>query len=309
MRTDTSGRAARDQRNHLVIGRCIGWYRTEAADLTVEDRACIWRSVATWLDDHYQTTLDQATEEQLAEWRSAQTCSPRTLAKKISGLHVFYTWLLEIDQSRTDDPSRRLRRPRRVKRDSDLVTKVITDEEFFAAVEAAVPDAELVALLLLGRYCGLRRVEMARLRVCDVQPREGGGAWLAVLGKGSVWRRVPCPPLVHRVLRPFLHGRGYLFTHRLGRPYRPREIGDKVNGHLRALGIGHVMHDTRHTYATVALELGANIRQVQELLGHASLETTALYTHVQPTELAEVVDLVTSRSLEHAPPSALRSTS
>lgn len=296
--SDEAGRLERAERNHLIIGRCIRWYRHEAADLTVEGRTYLWRNVATWLDDHYQVTLDAASTDQLQDWRDSQTCSPRSLAVKVSGLHVFFFWLIEVAELREDDPSRRVKRPRRVKRDGDsAVSKAMTEDQFRLALEAALHDVVLVGLLMLGRYCGLRRCELVRLRTGDVEPRDGGGAWLTVLGKGSVWRRVPCPPEVYAVLKPLLVGGGSVFTHPDGRAYTSPQIGYKVNSHLKRLGIPHTLHDTRHSCGTYALEQGANLREVQELLGHASPDTTAIYTHVQPAALAEVVDLVTRRAI------------
>jgi site-specific recombinase XerD len=296
--TDSDDAQQRLRHNHHVIDRALRWYRTESAPLTVYDRRLLWHQLAQWLDDHHQTTIDQATKQQLQDWRESLRVSPRSEARMISGVHRLYWWMCEIAEIRTDDPSRQLTRPRRVKRDN-LAKKAMTEADFFLALQAAVHDPELVVLLLLGRFLGLRRCELSRLRVCDVIPRiDQPGAWIDVHGKGDQWRRLPCPPQIHKLLKPFLRGQGYVFTKASGDPHTPRDVGRKVNRHLRELGITHRLHATRHACATRTLQGGANVRQVQQLLGHSSLEEVATYAEVEPDELAAVVDLLTRKVLE-----------
>lgn len=286
--------AQRARRNQLGLSRFSRWYRAEGmSETTVEHRLIVLRQVAAFLDER-GTALDDATEEQLREWRYQLDVSPRTAAGYISGLHVYYgAYLVETEECRPDDPSRRLKRPRRVKLSEP---NPITEGEVYLILEAAQIDPELFAILMLMRYAGLRSVEVSRLRVADVEDREDGGLWLRVHGKGDRWRKIPAAAEIRVALAPFRRTQGWLFTTPDGAQWRPREISRRVSLHIRSLAIGHTAHHLRHSFATRTLAVEPNIRKLQLLMGHANLESTAIYTRVEPADLAEVVDLMTSTS-------------
>jgi site-specific recombinase XerD len=285
-----------DAANQALLGRFRKWYRSEGwSECSLRHHLCVYRQVAAYLRDHYRVTLLEAEESQLIEYRYSLTISPRSIATYVSAIHVLYrNFICRRERLREDDPSREVDRPPRV-RDSE--SNPVSERQVFLALEGATHDYELFAWIMLMRYCGLRCVEVSRLRVSDVDEREDGGAWLRVRGKGDRLRGVPVSPEVLPALRPFLRGQGYVFTRTGGKQWSPDGIGKRIRAHFDHLGIEHTAHHLRHSFATRTLEVAPDIRKVQTLMGHASPETTAVYTRVEPAGTAEVVDLMTRRSL------------
>jgi integrase/recombinase XerC len=166
------------------------------------------------------------------------------------------------------------------------------------AGEAPLRDRALVELLY---GAGLRVGELAALDVRDVDLHRGD---VRVLGKGGVERVVPLPAAARNALDRYLaqrRGPGLraepLFTalrRRAGAPARlgVRDVRRILKRRALRAGIGERVHPhrLRHSYATHLLDMGADLREIQELLGHASLSTTEKYTAVSAERLAEVYD-------------------
>jgi integrase/recombinase XerD len=144
---------------------------------------------------------------------------------------------------------------------------------------------------------GLRRLELLRLKVHDVEPDRG--TVLVREGKGRKDRVVPIGPRALAWVRRWLvevrpefavpSDEGILFLTRQGRPIGAAGFTALMGRYVRrALACPGACHVFRHTVATLMLENGADVRYVQELLGHAYLETTQIYTHVSVLELREV---------------------
>jgi len=296
MPPSTRGKKGRTKSNELHIGRFIRWYASEGgAQLTIDSyRRVYWRA-ADWLSAHHKVALVDAQYAQLQEWREALTCSPRSAANYISALHLFFgEFLVGVVEYRLDDPAARVKRPKRIKKGNP---DPVEEPDVFLALDAATHDPELFAWLMLYRYGGLRRMEVAGLRAGDLADRAGGGLWLTVRGKGGKVRRVPVAAEVASALRPFRGGQGPLFTKPSGKGYRPADVGERIRQHFAELDIQHVGHHLRHSFATRTLEVEPNIRKLQILLGHSSPETTAMYTLVEPEGAADSVDEMTARSL------------
>jgi integrase/recombinase XerD len=145
---------------------------------------------------------------------------------------------------------------------------------------------------------GLRRMELAALELGDI---DAAGQTLSVRrGKGGHGRRIPISPRALRWLRRYLEqarpsllgdsDSEALFLDDLGTRFEGRRLGDRVGRLLRAAGIGKrgACKLFRHGVATAMLENGADLRHVQEMLGHADISTTQVYAHVTITELKRV---------------------
>jgi site-specific recombinase XerD len=227
------------------------------------------------------------------------TCgrSRRSVARSASSLRRYFGWSRRRGY-RADDPTARLSAPRpdgRLPRvlDADELTHLLDQPP---TVATAGPEAirlrdDAVLELLYG--AGLRVGELCRLDVDDL--RRGDRA-LTVWGKGSKQRRVPVgEPAVDAVARWVQHGRpelppapGHevaLFLNRRGHRLTPRDVRRLLD--RRSSSPTHP-HALRHTYATHLLDGGADLRAVQELLGHADLATTQIYTHVSRERLRAV---------------------
>jgi integrase/recombinase XerC len=112
---------------------------------------------------------------------------------------------------------------------------------------------------------------------------------LVVMGKGARERSLSLSPLVVRELRRYgVRRSGYVFARRDGRggPNTARNISYRISRHHRSVGVAATAHQWRHWFATELLDAGANVREVQEALGHERLESTAIYTRVRPRSIA-----------------------
>ena len=226
-----------------------------------------------------------------------------SIARRVGAIHTFYRWAKARGVVQ-DDPSALLGRPKVVSR-LPVVLRVPEAATLVEAPEAAAgssaADAAVAArdraILELMYGSGLRVSEVAGLTIERIDLDRGR---VTVFGKGDKEREVPLGDpareaveawlVVRDVLQP---GSGdALFTNRRGRPIGPRDIRRLVGRYAGATLSGRRVtpHTLRHSFATHLLEGGADIRAVQEMLGHASVATTQRYTHVSRSRLFEAYE-------------------
>jgi integrase/recombinase XerC len=222
-----------------------------------------------------------------------------TIARKAASVRAYARFLRRQGVIATD-PGRFLRAPKGGSR----LPRVPRRDEANAMLDAVSPTDTAtaftirdLAVLELLYGAGLRISECCGLREADVDLKR---ATVTVLGKGSKIRRLPLgEPAVDAVRNYLRHGRGLLarpaspdrlFLNRLGRVLTPRDARRILD--RNPLPDGRVLHphSLRHAYATHLLEGGADLRAVQELLGHADLSTTQVYTHVTRDRLRSVYE-------------------
>ncbi len=219
---------------------------------------------------------------------TARGLEPRSLARLVSAMRCFGRWLAETGRAPAD-PSLGLRSPGK----PGKLPGFMSVREVTAVLEGIPCDTPASvrnrAVLELLYGCGLRASEASSVSV-EAYNREE--LTLRITGKGSKQRIVPIPAqtAVHldrwlSVRQSFLGRRqdpGTIFLSIRGRKLDPRDIGrivaSAVNG--AAVSAGVSPHTFRHSFATHLLERGAGLREVQELLGHAGLGTTQIYTHL-----------------------------
>jgi integrase/recombinase XerC len=228
---------------------------------------------------------------------------PSTLGHKLAALRTFFRYLVREGVCPLDPTSgipaprapKRLPRPLAV---DDCVSLMEVSESAAAPDEKLLRDRALVELLY---GAGLRVGEVSSLDVRDMDLHRGD---VRVLGKGGVERVVPVPVEARIALRAYLAVRQTpgllgkpLFTALRPRRDGPRRLGVRDIRRIlksRALRAGiHERvhpHRLRHSYATHLLDMGADLREIQELLGHVSLSTTEKYTAVSVDRLSEVYD-------------------
>jgi site-specific recombinase XerD len=222
-----------------------------------------------------------------------------TIARKAAALRRYFGWLRRSG-SLSSDPARRLSAPA----GEDRLPRVLSRTEVEAMLDtpvpraAAVPDAvrrrdDAVLELLYGS--GLRVSELTGLDLGDVDLSSG---IVVVWGKGSKQRRVPMHAACVDALRTWLDdGRhalvrpsspaGAIFLNARGNRLGPRDVRRILDRRSR---IPTHPHALRHSFATHLLDGGADLRVVQELLGHATLQTTQVYTHVSKDHLVTVYE-------------------
>jgi len=224
-----------------------------------------------------------------------------SIARRVGAIHTFYRWAVD-EGTIAHDPSLLLGRPKvanrlptvlRAREAADLVEVPDADETDDPIERAVALRDRAILELLYGS--GLRVSEVTSLRRDDL---DLDGARVLVRGKGSKERRVPVSDDAVLAVRAWLaDGRvhlaadagGPLFLNRKHKPMSPRDVRAMVDGYAGVLLPGRRIgpHTLRHSYATHLLEGGADIRAVQELLGHSSVATTQRYTHVSKARLFE----------------------
>ena len=262
--------------------------------------------LATFLHRSHRTLeeVDQATLRRFLAQQHALGYARASIARRVGAIHTFYRWA--SDAGRIDrDPSLLLGRPKVANR----LPTVLRAGEAAALMEAPAstpaedPVAAAVrlrdeAILELLYGSGLRVSELTTVTL-DGLDLDGGR--VHVLGKGSKERRVPVSEYAVVALRAWLaDGRPTLatvptealFVNRKHKPMSPRDVRAMVDGYAGDLLPGRRVgpHTLRHSFATHLLEGGADIRAVQELLGHSSVATTQRYTHVSRTRLFEAYE-------------------
>lgn len=231
-----------------------------------------------------------------------------TIARRVGAIKTFYRWAVSAGRVQAD-PSLLLGRPKVINRlptvlrprEADALAEapVASDDPF----ERAISSRDRAVLELLYGS-GLRVGEVASLTVDRIDVRRGR---VLVLGKGSKEREVPISEYAVDALRAYLRagrstiaseGSTQLFFNRRRKPFSERDIRSMVERYGATLLPGRRVtpHTLRHSFATHLLEGGADIRAVQELLGHASVATTQRYTHVSRRRLFEAYELAHPRA-------------
>ena len=223
--------------------------------------------------------------------------SAKTQARLLSGIHSFYRFLLYhhyIEQ----DPSELLEMPRIEKK----LPEVLSLEEIDAMIaQIDMSKAEghrnrAIIEMLYGS--GLRVSELVDLRLSNIYRQEG---YMRILGKGNKQRLVPISPEADKQLEYWLEDRCHLdikpeakdiaFLNHYGRQLTRAMIFTIVKRLAQLAGITKTIspHTLRHSFATHLLQNGADLRIIQQLLGHESIVTTEIYTHVDIHDLREAV--------------------
>lgn len=219
-----------------------------------------------------------------------------TQARLISGIRSFFLYLL-TEGIITKDPSALLEAPR-----SGLhLPEVLSVEEIdrmIASIDLSTELGHRNRAIIEAMYgCGLRVSELVNIRLTDIHRKEG---FVRVTGKGNKQRLVPIGSvtlkeidnyLAYRSAMPVIADKNILFLNRRGRILTRVMVFNIVKDAAAAAGIVRNIspHTLRHSFATHLVEGGADLRAVQEMLGHESITTTEIYTHIDRSYLRDTV--------------------
>ena len=222
--------------------------------------------------------------------------APGSRSRIISGLKSFFKFL-KLEKEIEHDPTVLLETPRLGRALPDVLS-VDEIDRLISSIDLSVPDGRRNRAILETIYgSGLRVSELCTLELSRLRLDEG---FLIVTGKGSKERVVPMSDISVKLIREYLAEdrpapkRGeedYVFLNRRGSHLTRQMIFIVIKNHASLAGIDKTVspHTLRHSFATHLLEGGANLRVIQQMLGHESIGTTEIYLHVSNTRLRDQI--------------------
>lgn len=244
-------------------------------------------SVLTSITAITRKPAERVTRDDLERWHDSLDMSPDSALLLVTHAGLFYRWLVE-ESIRPDNPSDRLERPRKTRR----LPRPIADADLMRAITLAPPRERI--MLVLVAWLGMRCCEVAKLRWESIQ-FEGRAPILFVAwdtAKGRKERALQLSPWIVEEFRRYgIRQSGWVIPRLDGQATSnsPGRISQILARFLRSEEIGSRAHSGRHRFATGILKQGGDLRTVQELLGHASLATTEIYTLVTETAMAAAI--------------------
>lgn len=251
---------------------------------------------------HRGVTLRDASSSDISDYiiSVSDYLSKRSQARLLSSLNSFFDYLVS-EGERKDNPSSAVDSPKLGK----YLPVVLSVEEVRAILKAA-PNERDRAILEVLYGCGLRVSEVCSLKISEVYLKD---MFVKVMGKGSKERLVPMAPSTASAIMDYLSVRpendagceDVLFLNRFGRALSRVAVFRMVKSVALVAGVDKNLspHTFRHSFATHLVENGADLRVVQEMLGHESILTTEIYTHVDSTtwqrEIKEIISTVLQR--------------
>jgi integrase/recombinase XerD len=224
--------------------------------------------------------------------------SARTQARIISGIKQFFGFLL-LEQLIQNDPSELLEQPK-IGRKLPEVLDMEEIDALIAAIDVSKPEGHRNRAILETLYsCGIRVSELVNLKQSDLFYDEG---YIRVIGKGNKQRLVPMSKSVEKEITWYVDNQRkqldiykgdeqIVFLNRRGRRLTRVMIFTIIKQLAESIGLEKNIspHTFRHSFATHLLEGGANLRAIQEMLGHESITTTEIYTHMDQRFLREAI--------------------
>ncbi len=262
------------------------------------------REFLTWLQGHGGTPWSAVTSHHVRGYAAArhrQGLSPKSLQRHLSAIRAWYRFLLREGKVKTN-PAEGVRAPK-VSRQLPHTLDADQVGHLMALAGDAPLDRRDRAIMELFYSSGLRLAELVALEISDMQ---GGDGLLQVVGKGGKTRRVPVGRVAREAMQHWLAVRPQLakrdetalFVSQRGNRLSARSVEARLRQRAIEQGMPtHVHpHMLRHSFASHILESSGDLRAVQELLGHADISTTQVYTHLDFQHLAQVYDQAHPRS-------------
>ena len=251
--------------------------------------------------------VDRLLLHEFIKWVNEIGLNARTQSRIISGIKSFYKFLL-LEERILIDPTLMLESPR-IGRKLPEVLSIEEIDLLFSKIDLSKPEGQRNKTMLEVLYsCGLRVSELLGLRITDIYRDEG---YIRIIGKGDKERLIPISPAALREIDLYMPDRNsmlnidrenmdILFLNRRGRQLTRVMVFIIIKQLAEASGIKKNIspHTFRHSFATHLVNGGADLRAVQEMLGHESIVTTEIYTHLDREYLREAIISYHPRSLK-----------
>ncbi|RXG30749.1 site-specific tyrosine recombinase [Leeuwenhoekiella marinoflava] len=232
-------------------------------------------------------------------YAKAKTLNAASQARLISGLKGYFDYLV-FEDYRRDNPTDLIESPKVGRKLPDTLSEKEIDS-IIESIDLSTPQGERNRAIIETLYgCGLRVSELLNLKLSDLFFDEG---YILVTGKGEKQRFVPIAPITQKYIDIYINEirahedpkpefTNTLFLNRRGAQLTRAMIFTIVRNHTQKAGIKKKIspHTFRHSFATHLLQNGADLRAIQQMLGHESITTTEVYMHVDRTHLADVMN-------------------
>lgn len=268
-------------------------------DSTVRDYIREIRRCSVYLEGHEISLLSARVEDLIhyISFRSANGLQQRTVAKAITIIRSFYQFT-EREGLREDDPSLTLKAPRQPRTLPGVMSVEEVDNLLSCIDRSTVLGLRDAALFELIYSCGLRITEAVSLQMNNLYLDED---LIRVIGKRDKERVIPLGEIAKMRLLEYLersriqlmrstHIVNAVFLNRHGKPLARQGAWKQFKKYGAIAGVEAKVHTLRHSFATHLLINGADLRIVQELLGHADISTTQIYTHLDLDDLHTIHD-------------------
>lgn len=251
------------------------------------------------------TQVDSDTIENLLKEISDLGLSAYSQSRILSGIKSFYTFL-EYEDILTDNPSALIDSPKLGRKLPDVLN-IFEIDKIFAAIDQSTPEGGRNRAMLETLYSsGLRVSELIKLKINQVYFDIG---FLRIIGKGNKERLVPIGKVAIKFMKIYMEEirilqkvkpgfENYVFLNRRGRALTRVMVFTIIKDLTKKAGIDKNVspHTFRHSFATHLVEGGADLRAVQEMLGHESITTTEIYTHLDREYLKQIIEEFHPRS-------------
>ena len=286
--------ALKDYQSYLRIERGL-------SENSISNYGLDIKKLITWLDDSKIHSTPIAIKPEVIQefiYTIAKEVNPRSQSRIISGLKGFFNYLI-FENYRETNPLELIESPKIGRKLPDTLALEEIDQ-LIKAIDLSGAQGERNRAILETLYgCGLRVSELTSLKISDLFFKEG---FIKITGKGDKQRFVPIGDTtikyielyrkevrVHQKIAP--RAQDTLFLNRRGNPLTRAMIFTIIKQLVEKTGIDKVIspHTFRHSFATHLLENGADLRAIQQMLGHQSITTTEIYTHIDTSFLQETI--------------------
>jgi len=287
--------AIQDFRHFLKLEKGLSAHSVEAYERDV-------RKLVSYIDMEEMSLepedVDSKFLQQFIQWIAESGLNARSQSRIISGVKAFYKYLL-LEEEISSDPTALLEAPRIGRKLPEVLT-VYEIDHLFSFIDLSKPEGPRNKAMLEVLYsCGLRVSELVGLKLTNIYRDDG---FLRVIGKGDKERLIPISSRALREIDLYLPDRNsvrgidkesqdILFLNRRGKQLSRVMIFTIIKNLKEKSGLEKSIspHTFRHSFATHLIEGGADLRAVQEMLGHESIVTTEIYTHLDREYLRDAI--------------------
>ncbi|HLN56902.1 MAG TPA: site-specific tyrosine recombinase XerD [Bacteroidales bacterium] len=296
----TWNQSFRDFENYLRLEKSLSQNSIEAY---LDDVHKLERFFTEKMPDRLPDTVTYPDLKEFLLWYSETNSNTRTQSRVLSGIRAYFRFLL-IEGEITENPSSLIESPKiGLKLPGILSTEEI--DSIIGQIDLSKPEGHRNKAIIETLYgCGLRVSELVNLRLTDIHEKEG---FIIVTGKGNKQRLVPIGKTALKEIGYYktdrnqmkvVHDGNVLFLNRRGKKLTRAMIFHIIKELAAKAGIKKNIHPHtfRHSFATHLVQAGADLRAVQEMLGHESILTTEIYTHIDRTFLKDQINMFHPRA-------------